>query len=464
MSTRYLRALKTALVGEPEAPLVLLCNFEAEREWGRNWVQLPAPRFTASTPMVQRMEELGLLLAGPDDYLCVKRPLDAGYRDYLVACGIALPEVLVPEHVQSERTTTEDVLGSPRLLAWLGQLSGRGGYLMPMGTSTLEARLSRVTGLPLAVPDAETFERVNSKIYGRRLVEKLGLRAVPGACCERVDDLAAALQAVRSRCGKDVPVVVKDAYGVSGKGLAVLDSERKAELLLRTVERRARRRGDPRLLVVVETWLPKRCDLNYQLTIGRQGAVRLDFVKQALTEAGVHKGHVMPVGLDAPLYDELCQAAHAVGAGLYADGYFGVVGIDAILDAGGTLYPVLEINARLNMSTYQGAITESFHRQGSVALARHFAVRLDAQCAFSEVADTLGDLLDLDRDGSGLLVTCFGTVNAHSSQPPPFEGRLYGMVFAPDRDGLAMLERRIERKLDLLGSTVRANAGIAEPG
>ena len=398
MDSNYLRALKTALLGRDSAPLVMICNFEVETEWARSHVGLPNPGLSVTGEVVRRMSELGALLAGPGDTLVLPRPLDPAYRDYLVGIGMPPPRVLVAD--------------DPFEL--VGQLTG---HLLPMGTSDAEQKLAEACGLPLAVPDAATFERVNGKVYGRRLVAEAGVPAIPGSCCETVDDLVAAL------AQHPLPVVVKDSYGVSGKGLVVLDTQVKADRLVRMVKRRAERTGDRRLDVVVEAWLPKAYDLNYQLTIDRTGAVRLDFVKRALTHNGVHKGHLMPAGLTGEQHALIAGTAAALGERLYRDGFFGVVGIDAILSTDGRLYPALELNARLNMSTYQGTVVERFVPPGQQALAKHYELRRPV--TFAEVRGVLGPFLD-DRS---VVITCFGTATVHP-------GRLYVLLTAPDLTAL----------------------------
>ncbi|MEV4313249.1 hypothetical protein [Actinocrispum sp. NPDC049592] len=427
--TGYLRAIKSALTGSPDTPLVLLCNFEAEAQWARRHVGLPGVGFSASTDMVHRMEELGVLLAGPGDTLVLSHDLDPGFRSYIAELGFEPPEIVVPSDVRPGRSTTDNAIASP---GTVDRLTRTGGTLLPMGTSEAEQKLAAETGLPLAVPSAEVFERVNSKIYSRRLVEAAGLRPVPGYCCETADEFLAVLDTYSD----GTTLVVKDAYGVSGKGLLVLDSRAKVDGLAKLVRRRATRTGDGRLHVVVEHWLPKRFDLNYQLTVARDGTITYDFVKQALTEGGVHKGHLSPVDLPARQHEELRQAVDAVGTRLFADGFHGVAGVDAILGEDGVLYPVLEINARLNMSTYQGGVTERLVPPGHVCLARHYPLRLAAPITFADVRRVLGPLL-ADRS---VIVTCFGTVNANASGEPPFDGRLYTMLVAPDRTRLAGLD------------------------
>ncbi|MBP2706799.1 ATP-grasp domain-containing protein [Microbispora sp. RL4-1S] len=462
-STDYLRRLKAALTGDPATPLAFLCNFEVETQWARHHVGLPAPA-AAPTAVVQRMEELGILLAGPDDLIVVKNAPDEGYLRYLAEdLGVGLPAVLVPERTSEDRPTAEDLLNSPLALDRLSRLGRLGTRLIPMGTSESEEKLAVSAQVPLAVPDAATFERVNSKIYSRRVTEELGLPAVPGWCCETLGELRQALAEAAAVPGS---VVVKDAYGVSGKGLVVLDTPAKADRLLRLVERRAARTGDDRLALVVERWIDKRADLNYQITVDRRGGVRLDFVKQALTERGVHQGHLMPADLNAGQHALLRHAAAEVGGRLAADGFFGVAGIDAIVGADERVHPVLEINARFNMSTYQGGITELFHRPGDVALARHYPVRPAGPIGFDDLRRALGTLLS-PAPGGRVIVTCFGTVNAGATNTgavntgaadaggdgPRHQGRLYTLLTAPDHDRLAALD----------GAVRAALAGVIQP-
>ncbi len=439
--------LKEELTGRRDACFVWLCNFEVEQQWARGHVGLPTVNLSTTTSTVHRMEQLGALLADPADYLLLGQALDPDYRNYVEHIGFDPPTELVAGDVTG-RGTTSAVLASPEVRHALRRLAEQGAYLMPMGCSADEQKIAEATGIRLAVPDAAVCERVNSKIYSRRLVEELGLRAIPGHCCETVADLRAALGPSAA-----LPVIVKEAYGVSGKGLVVLDSQKKVARLLRMVEQRSSRSGDERIDVVVESFLAKRFDLNYQFTIDRAGRVRLNFVKEALTAGGVHMGHIMPAELTGAQHAEIEDAAERIGARLFADGFFGVVGVDALLGADDLVYPVLEINARLNMSSYQGRVTERFLRPGHCALAKYYPLRLAAPLPWSRISDVLGDLLPPPVEGTGMVVTCFGTVNAQASRTSgdrPFDGRLYSVLFAEDRAALATLDTRITDALSVL--------------
>ncbi len=443
--------LKTALTGAPDASLVLLGNFEVEEQWAVGEPGLPRVAFAAADAVVNRMDEFAVLLAGKDDHVVLKAAPDPDYLTYLDALGIALPTILTVEDQDPARTVSEDALHSPALLTRLAALGADGCRLVPHGVSTVEEGLARIAGLPLAAPDAATCKRVNSKVYSRRVADDLGLRQSTGWACATVAELADAIGRAADLVDAGRTMVVKDAYGVSGKGLLVASERLRLEQLLRKVQRRAERTGDDRAGLVVEEWVAKHADLNYQFTVGRDGSVRFDFVKEAITEHGVHKGHRIPARLNLAQVAQVRDAAAAIGGRLAADGFFGVVGVDALVEPDGGIFPVLEINARNNMSTYQVVLQETFVATDQVALARLYPLRLPAPLPFGRLADALDGLLLPAAGGTGLLVNNFATVNAAAGgSTDTFDGRLYGILVADDSDQLAALDAEIVNRLAVL--------------
>lgn len=444
----YLRRLKEALVGDPGAEFVLLCNFEAERAWGTGAVGLPAlPSATAARPALA-MEELGVCLTAQGDELLLGRPLDASFRAYLRSAGIAAPAGITVEGPGIVETA-DRVPSDARALARLRAAAERGAYLLPMGSTERTRQIAALTGLRYAAAEPAVAARVNSKIYARRLVEELGLRAVPGVCCDSVEDLARALAA-----GPFEPLIVKDAYGVSGRGLLRLDSPARARRLLEMVRRRAQRTGDDRLHVVVERFLPKTCDLFYQFTVARDGTVVLDTVLETLLDDGVPQGNTARSPWADQHRAEIEECAVRIGRKVHRDGYHGVVGVDALCGADGTLYPVLEINARLNLPTYQLSVMQDRHASGlTYALFRQYTLRLRHAPSFEDLHTALGPALTPDADGAHAVLSCFAPLNALAEQARDgrtFPGRLYTGLFAPDPDSLARLELRMRHSLDAL--------------
>lgn len=442
----FLEGVKSACTGATGTPFVLLGNFEVEDEWARDEVGLPVFGGRASTAIVNRMDEFAVLLAGPGDHVVLKSAPDPDYLDYLEGLGIELPGILLTDEHDPAATVSEDALRSPRLLAALRSLAARGAYLLPHGMSLLEQQLCELTGLAPALPAVSVVKAVNSKIYSRRVAAELGLPQAVGWECETVDEFVAAAGEAARAVAAGRRVGVKDAYGVSGKGIMVVDDTRRLDQLIRMVTRRAERSGDQRVALVIEEWADKALDLNYHFTVARDGSVRFDFVKEALTENGVHKGHRFPARLAAEHAAQLVITSERLGARLATDGFHGVVGVDAITTTDGGLLPVLEINARNNMSTYQTGLQERFMGPDSVALARQYDLRLTRPVTFADLRHRLGDLL-FDRDrGTGLVVNNFATVNAATPEPGdlrPYVGRLYGLLLARTQQELTDLDNGV---------------------
>ncbi|MEU6542810.1 ATP-grasp domain-containing protein [Streptomyces sp. NPDC046859] len=446
--------LKRAVTGAVDTPLVFLGNFEVENQWAVGEPALPRVGAHAGSAVVNRMDEFALLLGGKDDHVVLKTALDDGYRAYLEGLGLALPTVHVVAGQDPRRTVSEDALADPGLLHTLSALAAGGARLTGHGVSTVEEELSERTGLALAAPSAAVCKRVNSKVYSRRLADELGIRQARGWACETLPELADAVAAAGELLAAGRRVVVKDAFGVSGKGIVVLDSDKRLARLHRmavTQAERAAGGAEPRTALVVEEWVAKRADLNYQFTVGRDGSTHFDFVKELLTENGVHKGHRMPARLTGRQITEVAATAGRLGERLAADGYFGVVGVDAMVDPDGGLYPVVEINARNNMSTYQSVVHEVLAGPDEVAVARHFTVRPRRALPFAELREVLDTLLLTERGPRprGLFVNNYATVNAAAADAGDdgFEGRLYGVLVAGSDAEVAALDTDITRRL-----------------
>jgi D-alanine-D-alanine ligase-like ATP-grasp enzyme len=442
----FLARLRTAFGVPSTAPLVFLGNFEVERQWGENEPGLPTFNSPSSDVLVNRMDEFALTLAGPNDVVVVKQTPDPGYVAYLTSLGWRPPRILTPAGSDPRRDVTADALDDAALIQQLADLRAKGAVLVAHGVSAREERLADKAGLPVAAPSAAVCKAVNSKIYSRKVADRLGLRQPPGRWCDSVDRWQEAAEWARGIVRGGGKVAVKDAFGVSGKGILQISDERRIDQLDRLFTARRDRRSDSRLGVVVEEWVTKSADLNYQFTVSRDGSTRLDFIKEALTDKGVHKGHLVPARTTAHMDKQIESAAHRIGDVLAEDGYFGVVGVDAMLDPDGGVYPLTEINARNNMSTYQETLLRLLAPEGGTALARHYDVVVRRPVPFTELREVLRDVLLTPGHGDGgLVVNNFATVGSGLSAGG--SGRLYGLVLGSTLDEVNDVDKQVTESL-----------------
>lgn len=443
--------LKAALLGTSDRQLVFLGNFDVENAWAEGEAGLPRVGFAASNALVNRMDEFSLLLAGDGDCVVLKAAPDPGYLDYLRGLGIRLPRVLPVRSGDPQATVTQDALADPAVRDALRALAGT-AQLAPHGVSRVEERLAEETGVPLAAPSEAVCKAVNSKIYSRRLADEAGLRQARGWTADTLAEFDVAVSGARALLDRGVDVVVKDAFGVSGKGITVVRDTRRLYQLHRMVTRRAERSGSDRVSLLIEEWVAKERDLNYQFTLGRDGTAHFDFVKEALTEGGVHQGHRFPAALTGEQTEQIERTCATLGKRLAADGFHGVVGVDAMLDPEGGLYPMVEINARNNMSTYQCRLQETFVPEGHFALARHYGLRLPDRLPFDRLHGALRGALLSTPGEAGLVINNFATVNASAPEDGTgtFEGRLYGLIVARSTEEIAVIDKEITGRLAVL--------------
>jgi hypothetical protein len=221
--------------------------------------------------------------------------------------------------------------------------------------------------------------------------------------------------------------------------------------VMKLLARKAATLKSQTVALVMEQWVDKRFDFNYQFVIAKDGTVHFNFVKEAITDRGVHQGHAIPSRLTPQEVQILVDASRAIGKRMYQDGYYGVVGVDGIAAQDGALYPNLEINARFNMSTYQSLLQEQFVGDGKCALVKNYPLKLTKKLSFLELRHLLKDVLFSSSQGTGVLITNFAAVNAaYEQQGTLFPGRLYTMVIAESWERIRELNSTVEARLSHL--------------
>ncbi|QGQ18358.1 hypothetical protein GC089_02655 [Cellulomonas sp. JZ18] len=430
--------------------VVHLGNFDVEEQWAAGDPGLPAPTVRSASAVTAAAGELALLVAADGHTVVVKHRPEEGLLAQHERLGFGAPEVLVAGTTQPDRPVTLDVLGSPATLDRLRERAAEGARLAPHGFSAAEDELCAVTGLrrPVAA-DVAAVKRINGKVFSRRLTAELGLPRPQGWECETVDELQGLAARVRAVLEAGRAVGLKSSWGVSGKGIMVCEDVARFDQLVRLLTRRAERSGDHRFEAVLEVWQDKRTDLNYHFTIEDDGRVRFDFVLEAITEDSTHRGHRLPDRGDPRLREQLVDCAERIGARLADEGYRGPVGVDAIVCQDGTLFPVLEINARNNMSTYLTGVQTRLRDAGSVGAAVQIDLSLAAPLRHEEVERALQGLLLRPDWRDGFLVTCSASLNASAAWGKvPFRGRLHGVAVGPDDPAVADLARTVQERLE----------------
>lgn len=408
---------------------IWVSNFEVENDWSskQNLIKLPQVQRSNVRSLISSLSEFSLLLAEPEDIVLLKDRPDKKFIEYLENLGITLPLIVTPKEWDYSTTLTNNILKDKDCIQFLRKISNEKTYsIMTHGTSSSEEILSAITKIPLATPLSSIFEKVNSKIFSRILCEKSNICQVQGGtalCLEELERLFVSMKNIL----KYSPLVLKESMGVSGKGQVIINDNKRFEQLLRSLYKSAEKRGHSKIEMILEQWVPKIQDINYQFYIDKDGVIGGAKILSALVKNSTHLGHLYPHQLSKEDVHKIQETMKIIGGELFKQGYYGVVGIDAIIDKEKILYPCLEINARLNMSTYHRRIYEEVIPKHTKVVSTYINLSKTRPISFSELYEELKDLIYKKGSKNGIIINAFSPLNPDYSENLSYS-RLYVMI------------------------------------
>ncbi|MBK5345633.1 ATP-grasp domain-containing protein [Bacillus sp. TH44] len=445
----FYKELKNSL-SESGKNFIWLGNVEVEQHWKKeNIITIPGSNISKAQPLVNKIGEMALFLAGKEDIVCLKEDIDEDYVQYIEETRGFVPNVMNFYSDNSADNISETILSSTKNINRLQNINRDNSYsLLPYGTSNIEEKVSQQTSISLCTPASTICREVNSKIYSWKLADEFDLRQVAGKVSHTISELEFNYHEIRKRYLEN-PLVLKDSMGVSGKGMVLIDSDSKFENILNLLKRMSVKKGHENIEMILENWIEKERDLNYQFIIDKKGNVKFTSVREALVHKGVHLGHKLPVQLTKVQEKELLESYEIIGKILARDGFYGVVGVDAMIDRKGFLYPCVEINARFNMATYQNNIIERFFNPHAFFMAIPFEVVLEKTVPFKIIKEELKDILYTKEKEHGVIINGFSTLNLGINK----KGRLYTIIFGETINQCEDMVKILKNKLGNLNVT-----------
>lgn len=219
------------------------------------------------------------------------------------------------------------------------------GSLRSWGASDLICRWAQEKGFTYDMPPMACCRNVNSKLWNfKRNIPLEGAKIVFSA-----EEMKKAIQ------NTQVKWVLKTDQGFSGRGHCIFDAY--------SVERAiafGSKIWESGCGIILEPWVRRICDFSSQWNISKTGALELLGTTKCLnTEAGVYLGtetgdEEMVFGKYLPFVLQHLEYCKTYLQDIIKEGFFGNLGVDAMVylkENVPTLYPVVEINARMTMSS-----------------------------------------------------------------------------------------------------------------
>ncbi|MEV7870540.1 hypothetical protein AB0P17_31585 [Streptomyces sp. NPDC088124] len=455
--------------------MIRLGAFDAERRWRpRGLAVLPALRDPEGDRTVAAMDELLAAACGPTDLLITSAEPPGALLRTLAAAGLPTRHRVAPAPGPGSRrdaagpdvtdaANNDAVTVEQRLLASPpGDLVEYG--IAPYAVLPETAALAGQCAPGSELPDADTVRAVSSKTWSNAFVRNHGL---PGAgdTVRSVAELHARITAFDG-----ATALVKDPYGVAGRGTITVSSPRVLRSVTRTLEAQAERGAAVELLV--QRQYEKAADFSAHLEIAPDGTVDWLGV-QLMHNTGFSYAGSRPV--PEPLARRLAgcgyrEVMEKTGAALAAAGYHGPVCVDSMTLHDGTLVPVLEINPRMSMGLISLLLGRRLAGAGTSARLAVRGLRLPAtgpghprDPAPSSPDDEAGRVsrrygaLVTALDGQDALYRAGGTgvlpLTANTLRSP--RARLYYAVVARD----AEQDRLLEDAMDRVARSLERTAG-----
>ena len=222
-----------------------------------------------------------------------------------------------------------------------GDQSGR--VFTPWGWTPSAAAAGERAGASVLPVPFDVVARVNSKLWSHALEVELGV-ALPGAAtASTFEELS---EAVARACPlRGDKWVVKSPHGFAARDRVLGRGPRLEGPQAAWVQRRLGR-GET---LIFQPWLEVVREYGVVLEISPAGSLTIRGVSDLQTNgAGTGTGYLLGRPPAPQRAGELERIARLVGARLFAAGYHGPAGIDALEHRGG-LHPLLEVNARYTM-------------------------------------------------------------------------------------------------------------------
>lgn len=331
---------------------VWLCNLNVNDQWSKGMSTAKRMKSESDAYLLNRLAEVNILLCNSGDYVFLTNTPEKEFLEDVKALGMPIPNILVLKDCGDKDISGQILEEYERFKE---QIAEKEYLFVCYGASEKEVEIADKYSLEMFWPrDWRVQKNINSKVFSRELARKLGLTVPPGGIIGNTEEMNQKYETLLSDGFEQV--ILKDAFGTSGKGLYVAKNEKELKafsMLLGVVKNEGFR-------FILEGWVDKEIDINYQIYISETGMVELISISEQVMKKTIYRGSRIPPRISDQSKKIYEIVAVMIGRELYKLGYWGVAGIDSFIDKEGTIYPMIEINARMNFSTYLYNIMKRF--------------------------------------------------------------------------------------------------------
>lgn len=350
---------------------IILGTFDSENFW-RSEVnaKLPAIPDKEMINIISAMDEIMFPFCKKNDVLLTRFKMDKSHKQYLNQIGFEFycNEKDIDESYQSGKIKRDicifQILSEIQKKEYIKALVQKNAIISPFAVVPHTKTFCDIYDIEMCAPDIDIIKKVNSKIYSTHINE-----SIFGKSHSIIVENSEQLLEEGKKILKTNHLLIKDEFGVSGKGNLLIDSEnilKRIVMYLMEQEKRGKK-----ISFVLEPLLEREMDFSCQFHVGEDGKYSLISVQKILNSGFAYSGSFTAEEDFLSMLENTgyFKTMEKVAEKLYESKYFGHVCIDSMLLKSGDIIPIVEINARKSMSLIKHNIDkflQSFSIHGSL--------------------------------------------------------------------------------------------------
>ncbi|GKX68389.1 ATP-grasp domain-containing protein [Inconstantimicrobium mannanitabidum] len=420
--------------------IIWLFNIGTEKYWSDESYSV---KDTNEELLLTHVEEMNLLLTRKQDILILRKRPDERFLKYLEEIGFEVPQIICPKSNEDDcRSISEIILEDENFLKLLSGLNKNEDdvYFVPYGISFLEEKISQICNLRMIGTSSSIVKQINDKAFSRNLAEQLGLKVTEGKVCNSFEQIEEEYYKLKCKFNR---VIIKQCCGASGKGLYVVDNDRKLKSTIMILKHFTKSKVNSKW--IVEGWYEKKCDINYQIYVREDGEVNVFSIKEQLLDETKYIGSVVPPRISCDIIEKYKSYGEIIGQALHKIGFNGVLGVDSFISEDDLIIPIIEINARFTLSTYISFLPEKFHDKSIYSFYERLTLK--DGISFNDLENLIRkNNLGFDlRNNTGLFCYVSETMKDNVSR---HNGRLFVAIIGDSYQENKLMKEKLDRALE----------------
>lgn len=402
-----------------------LGTFDCEKFWDNDNARLPKIHDKQADNCILGMDELLVYLGTRNDKLLTRFKMDEAQRDYLRELGFGKLCLSYEEFSSDMLYDSSKDICSLMTTSFSGDLDDfaeDNDCLVPFSVLENTQVFAEKYNLRCKIPDLQTVKRVNSKFYSTDINCDLGLFQQINLVYS-VDEIADVGRKLLHRGS----FLIKEEYGVSGRGNLLIDTQNRLASILRYLKKQED--AGKKIRFLLEPFMCKKKDFSTQFIVKENGTILFESVQILINNNFSYKSSVAADETFIELLNKnkYFDKIREIGKRLYREGYFGPVCVDSMLLVDGQIYEVVEINARMSMSYIKHSLDLKYEDLSNRYFT-YYSFKIPPTLIYADFLDEMDKSGILFHGDQGVLPLTSKMMMINKKEKSSYKGRLYALI------------------------------------